>query len=340
MGCAGAGCPRPGRRRSALTAAAGLAPRPAARGARRTGRNCAARCRCRRRSRCRCRSRRCCSRSDGGRRRPYEIVTARGRPWRSCPGCARRCGLRRDLPRADDRDPQRPAGRRAPPQRTAACRPWCTCTAATPRRSPTATRPTWCCPSAVALAGCTRRQPTGGPRSSRATRDYRYPMTQRAAPLWYHDHRMDFTGPAGLPRAGRVAPRARRRRGRAAAAARRPRAAADDLRPLVRRGRLARYPALDPGCAHARRRRESYIAGRVRRRRSWSTARRGRCTRSTRPGTGCGSSTPPTRAATSSRSTRRRRTGPISCRSAPTSGLLAAPVAHADLRSRRRNGST
>jgi spore coat protein A, manganese oxidase len=27
-------------------------------------------------------------------------------------------------------------------------------------------------------------------------RDYRYPMDQRAATLWYHDHRMDFTGPA------------------------------------------------------------------------------------------------------------------------------------------------
>jgi len=27
-------------------------------------------------------------------------------------------------------------------------------------------------------------------------REYRYPMTQRAATLWYHDHRMDFTGPA------------------------------------------------------------------------------------------------------------------------------------------------
>ncbi|MBB4909310.1 multicopper oxidase family protein [Actinophytocola algeriensis] len=27
-------------------------------------------------------------------------------------------------------------------------------------------------------------------------RDYRYPMAQRAATLWYHDHRMDFTGPA------------------------------------------------------------------------------------------------------------------------------------------------
>jgi spore coat protein A, manganese oxidase len=28
-----------------------------------------------------------------------------------------------------------------------------------------------------------------------ARRDYAYPMRQRAATLWYHDHRMDFTGP-------------------------------------------------------------------------------------------------------------------------------------------------
>ena len=30
----------------------------------------------------------------------------------------------------------------------------------------------------------------------RGTRDHLYPMDQRAATLWYHDHRMDFTGPA------------------------------------------------------------------------------------------------------------------------------------------------
>ena len=30
---------------------------------------------------------------------------------------------------------------------------------------------------------------------SRGTRDYVYPMDQAAATLWYHDHRMDFTGP-------------------------------------------------------------------------------------------------------------------------------------------------
>jgi len=26
-------------------------------------------------------------------------------------------------------------------------------------------------------------------------RDYTYPLNQRAATLWYHDHRMGFTGP-------------------------------------------------------------------------------------------------------------------------------------------------
>ncbi|MEU0029790.1 multicopper oxidase domain-containing protein [Streptomyces sp. NPDC006335] len=31
---------------------------------------------------------------------------------------------------------------------------------------------------------------------SRTTREYTFPMNQRAAMLWYHDHRMDFTAPA------------------------------------------------------------------------------------------------------------------------------------------------
>src|SRR5215203_6453526 len=29
----------------------------------------------------------------------------------------------------------------------------------------------------------------------RGSKDYFYPLEQRAATLWYHDHRMDFTGP-------------------------------------------------------------------------------------------------------------------------------------------------
>ncbi|WP_020576439.1 multicopper oxidase family protein [Actinopolymorpha alba] len=32
-------------------------------------------------------------------------------------------------------------------------------------------------------------------RVTKGERDYVYPMRQRAATLWYHDHRMDFTGP-------------------------------------------------------------------------------------------------------------------------------------------------
>ncbi len=31
---------------------------------------------------------------------------------------------------------------------------------------------------------------------TKVSRDYTYPMQQRAATLWYHDHRMDFTGPS------------------------------------------------------------------------------------------------------------------------------------------------
>jgi len=34
-----------------------------------------------------------------------------------------------------------------------------------------------------------------GARASRHFKDYVYPLEQRAATLWYHDHRMDFTGP-------------------------------------------------------------------------------------------------------------------------------------------------
>jgi spore coat protein A len=37
--------------------------------------------------------------------------------------------------------------------------------------------------------------PPEGYRVSAGHRDYTYPLLQRAATLWYHDHRMDFTGP-------------------------------------------------------------------------------------------------------------------------------------------------
>lgn len=36
---------------------------------------------------------------------------------------------------------------------------------------------------------------TAGGEITRGVRDYEYPHDQRAATLWYHDHRMDFTGP-------------------------------------------------------------------------------------------------------------------------------------------------
>lgn len=35
----------------------------------------------------------------------------------------------------------------------------------------------------------------GGWTFTPAAKDYVYPLTQPAATLWYHDHRMDFTGP-------------------------------------------------------------------------------------------------------------------------------------------------
>ncbi|MFF2508103.1 multicopper oxidase family protein [Streptomyces sp. NPDC058067] len=40
--------------------------------------------------------------------------------------------------------------------------------------------------------------PMADPRAvtSRGTRDYAFPLDQRATMLWYHDHRMDFTAPA------------------------------------------------------------------------------------------------------------------------------------------------
>jgi spore coat protein A, manganese oxidase len=35
----------------------------------------------------------------------------------------------------------------------------------------------------------------GAHSSTQRVKDYRYPNAQRGATLWYHDHRMDFTGP-------------------------------------------------------------------------------------------------------------------------------------------------
>jgi spore coat protein A len=48
--------------------------------------------------------------------------------------------------------------------------------------------------------GTTEAHPSSHPdplaRPTTGVREYRYPLGQRAATLWYHDHRMDFTGPS------------------------------------------------------------------------------------------------------------------------------------------------
>jgi len=69
-------------------------------------------------------------------------------------------------------------------------------------------------------AGFVDRRDMHDPRAqmSSVARDYRYPMDQRAATLWYHDHRMDFTGRA-YGASSWLFP-TRRRRGRRAAAPR------------------------------------------------------------------------------------------------------------------------
>ena len=102
-------------------------------------------------------------------------------------------------------------------------------------------------------------------------------MRQRAATLWYHDHRMDFTGAAGLPRPGRV---------------HLVRDAEEDALPLPHGERdiplviadrsfaadgSFRYPALDPLRRPGRRGRATWKACSATS--SWSTARPGRCWR-------------------------------------------------------------
>ncbi|MBV1855586.1 multicopper oxidase domain-containing protein [Catellatospora sp. NEAU-YM18] len=46
--------------------------------------------------------------------------------------------------------------------------------------------------------GMTHHAPVADPAAHvvKLSRDYTYPMDQRAATLWYHDHRMDYTGPS------------------------------------------------------------------------------------------------------------------------------------------------
>ncbi|MEU9128416.1 multicopper oxidase family protein [Kitasatospora sp. NPDC048540] len=46
-----------------------------------------------------------------------------------------------------------------------------------------------------AMAGGHHDAPAAGRQLTELTKEYRYPLDQRAATLWYHDHRMDFTAP-------------------------------------------------------------------------------------------------------------------------------------------------
>ena len=163
---------------------------------------------------------------------------------------------------------------------------------------------------------------------SEGSKEYVYPIDQPAATLWYHDHRMDFTGPQvykGL--AGFHLIRDDEEEALAAAHGR-ARHPADDRRPILRR-RTARSttPRSIPRCAAIRASQPDFMSGVL-----------GDCI----PGqwrclAGAGgdehalslpaSSTPRTRAATGSRSTRRHGRAVVRAdRQRP--GLLPRPVAH------------
>ena len=125
------------------------------------------------------------------------------------------------------------------------CRRSCICTAAAPRTTATDTRPTTSTPSTASYMDqhMAMDHGHGGSMAGDTTdghRAYTYPLDQRAAMLWYHDHRMDFTGPsvwrglAGLHLVRDDEEDALR------PALRRTGAPADDHRPQLRRGRLAR----------------------------------------------------------------------------------------------------
>ena len=116
-------------------------------------------------------------------------------------------------------------------------------------------------------------------------REYAYTLNQPAATLWYHDHRMDFTAPqvyrglAGMFIVRDAASEA------LATARRRARHPADDLRSGIRGGRLVPLPGRrSPGHRAGRYRPPTCRAWRATS--SWSTARRGRCSRWTRRDTG------------------------------------------------------
>jgi spore coat protein A len=170
-------------------------------------------------------------------------------------------------------------------------------------------------------------------------RTYTYPLRQPAATLWYHDHRMGFTGASvwrGLAGFHLVhddeedalpLPRGTR-----------------DL-PLMIADRAfswdgsLRYPSVDPSLQDTPGVTGAYSAG-VLGTSSWSTAGRGHWPRCRRCGTGCGCSTRPTPAATGSRWIRRHPAVVGWCRSVPTAACWAAPVATTPSSWHRRNAST
>jgi len=167
-------------------------------------------------------------------------------------------------------------------------------------------------------------------------REHRYPSTQRATTLWYHDHRMDFTGPAvyfglagfhllrddvedarALPRGPRELPLMICDRAFAA-------------------DRSFAYPALDPRMREVPGVEPPWMAG-VSATSCSSTAPRGRCARWTPPATGSASSTRPTPAASASHCVCRAARTSRSPRSARTAAC--SPRRSCGRASRRRRGS-
>ncbi|MEV6929951.1 multicopper oxidase domain-containing protein [Dactylosporangium sp. NPDC051485] len=103
----------------------------------------------------------------------------------------------------------------------------------------------------------------GDPRAvvSHLTRDYTFPLEQRPALLWYHDHRMDFTGPAiwrGLAGLHVVRDDAEENLGLPSGPREVPIVLAD--RAFAADGSLA-YPALDPTLQERPGVRPAYLAG-------------------------------------------------------------------------------
>ena len=162
------------------------------------------------------------------------------------------------------------------------------------------------------------------------SRDYVYPLEQRAATLWYHDHRMDFTGPQiwrGLSGFHIVHDDV------------------EDALPLPKdekdvplmlcdrsfgEGGSFMYPSLDPSLQG-----KPGVATP-----SWSTALPGQYWRFPTPATASGSSMPPTPAATGSRSILGRPRVSLLCRWAATGGYLGLPSPTTRSPSPRQSAST